>query len=104
MATSTAYVATSSRAMKHTCFMAYTADLYDTPSGHLDPGYEFESEVAATTTANVAHIIGTQSWTVCRDETGQKYEFTLTPEQYLNLSKPNASMPKKAVTQPSGGS
>jgi len=44
-----------------TCNSAYTTDLYDTPTGHLDSGYVLATSSSNTGT-NLAHIIGTQSW------------------------------------------
>jgi hypothetical protein len=75
--------------------MAYVADLYDTPSGHLDPGY-----VLSTTTGSgiLATRIGAQAWTDCQDADGNKYEFKLTPDEYAALAQPDAQMPQEIAT------
>jgi hypothetical protein len=76
--------------------MAYTSDLYDTPSGHLDPGYVLASD-AASTSPKVAHLIGTQSWVDCHDDRGSKYELKLTPEEYSNLGQTGGQLPSEMI-------
>lgn len=61
-----------------TCTSAYTANEYNTPSGHIAKG---------------ATAIGMQSWVNCNDEHGYTYEFKITPEEYAALASPNARMP-----------
>jgi hypothetical protein len=86
MGTTTAETATSTPAVQLTCTMAYTSDLYDTPSGHAAPG---------------ATVIGAQAWTDCHDDQGHTYEFKLAPEQYAALSGPGATMPQEILTESS---
>jgi hypothetical protein len=90
LAISTSSIATSSPANVSssappplTCTMAYTADLYDTVSGHAAPG---------------ANVIGTQAWTDCNDGDGNTYEFKITPEQYAALAEPDAQMPEEVAS------
>ena len=84
------------------CTWSYVSDLYDTPSGHLEPGY-YLNAVPATTTGKVAQKIGTQAWTVCNDEAGAPHEFTLTEQEYSDLAKPDATIPKKSILVPVSG-
>lgn len=82
---------------------AYTAALYDTPSGHLDPGYYLDAvptSATTTITGTVAHEIGTQSWVVCDDKQGNTHEFTMTADDYAKLALPDASMPQETVMEP----
>jgi hypothetical protein len=79
------------------CDSAYTADLYDTPTGHLDSGYVLATS-SADTEPNIAHLIGSQSWADCHDALGNVYEIKLTPEQYAALGQPGATMPKESLT------
>lgn len=65
------------------CTYAYTADLYNTPSGHKAPG---------------ATIVGTQSWTHCIDPEGNEYEFKTTPARYRALGDRDAEMPREYAT------
>jgi hypothetical protein len=65
------------------CSTAYTADLYDSASGHEEPG---------------ARIIGTQSWTLCTDSAGASYEFKITPAEYAALAAPDAAMPSEVAS------
>lgn len=76
----------TSTAISVQCSSAYTADLYDTPSGHLDPAYIPESQ-AASTSVKVAHLIGSQSWAGCRDDKGHTYELKITPDQYSTFGQ-----------------
>jgi hypothetical protein len=84
--------------------MSYTGDLYDTASGLLDPGYVLASTTpsATTTAGTVAHVIGTQSWTVCHDADNHTFEFKLTPDEYSALAQPGAGMPQESVMEPAG--
>ncbi|MBR0960892.1 hypothetical protein [Bradyrhizobium japonicum] len=91
-------IATSSEAVRLDCPMAYTADLYDTPSGHLDPGYSLDTGLG-TTTGQSAHKIGTQSWTVCHDAESHTYEFKIAPSDYSGLDQPGAEMIRETVTK-----
>lgn len=75
-------IATSTFPAELTCDMAYTADLYDTVSGHEEPG---------------AAVIGSQSWTVCKDEQGHAHEIKITPSEYGELALPRARMPRKTT-------
>jgi hypothetical protein len=79
--------------------MAYTADLYDTPSGHLDPTYKLASS-AGEVGALVAHIIGTQSWTVCHDSLGREFELKMPAQEYANLSHSDALIPSQDIDMP----
>jgi cytoskeletal protein RodZ len=79
-------ILTSSTTARYlTCTMAYTADLYDTPSGHLD-GYTIATgDSSFDSTHQVAHIVGSQSWTVCHNPQGQTFEFKIAPNTYNQL-------------------
>jgi hypothetical protein len=77
--------------------MAYTADLYDTPDGHLDPGYTLATSSSDTGT-NIAQIIGTQSWADCHDPSENIYEIKLTPTQYADLGQPGGALPQGSLT------
>ena len=81
------------------CRTSYVGDLYNTLSGHLEEGY-FLDFVPATTTGQVAQKIGTQAWAVCYDDAGIPHEFILTEQEYANLAKSNATMPKKSIMVP----
>lgn len=88
-------LATSTPSQPLVCDSAYVADLYNTPSGHLDAGY-----VLSTTTGPgiLAVRSGTQAWADCHDSSGNKYEFKLTSEEYAGLSRPNAQMPEEMAS------
>jgi hypothetical protein len=76
--------------------MAYTADVYDTPSGHLDGDYVLATGSSTIdSTLHVAHVIGTQSWTVCHNPQGQKFEFRMAPADYGKLSSQGAVIPDR---------
>lgn len=78
------------------CDMAYTAELYDTPSGHLDKEYTLATS-SESIGPQFAHILGMQSWAECKDVNGEKYEIKLTPQEYGDLGKPEALMPNKLL-------
>lgn len=71
--------------IKLNCGMAYTADLYDTRSGHEETG---------------AAIIGTQSWTVCKDSEDRTYEFKITSAEYDAFSLTDSAIPQKTLSIP----
>lgn len=60
------------------CLSAYTADLFNTRSGHA---------------AARAVKIGTQSWVDCTDAQGHKFEFKMSSDQYTSLAKRSVRMP-----------
>jgi hypothetical protein len=80
--------------VKLQCSQSYTADLYDTPSGHLDP---YVKPDVATTTDTVAHVIGQQSYTVCHDARGNVHEFPITAAEYAALAI--RGTPEKSVME-----
>lgn len=60
------------------CLSAYTADLFNTRTGHAAPG---------------AVKIGTQSWIDCTDARGHKFEFKMAADHYSSLARRSARMP-----------
>ena len=89
------------------CASAYTGPLYDTPSGHLDPGYYLNAIPTNTSststtpiTGTIAHLIGTQSWIICHDAQGNVHEIAITTQDYANLALPDAVMPEETVMEP----
>jgi hypothetical protein len=77
------------------CTQSYTTDLYDTPSGRLDPYVKPET---ATTSDTIAHVIGKQSHTVCHDARGNVHEFPITADEYAALAV--RGTPQKSVMEP----
>jgi hypothetical protein len=77
------------------CTQSYTTDVYDTPSGHPDP---YVKPSVATTTDTSAHIVGTQSFTVCHDARGNVHEFPITSQEYVALRV--RGTPQKSVMEP----
>lgn len=78
--------------------MAYTADLYDTPSGHLNGDYVLATGSSTfDSTHHIAHRIGTQSWTVCKNSNGQTFEFKMASGDYDNVAHHGASIGNKDV-------
>jgi hypothetical protein len=80
------------------CTSAYTSDLYDTPSGHLQPDYVLASE-AASTSLKVANVIGSQSWLNCHDDKGGTYELKITPAEYAGFGQTGGRMPLESIDQ-----
>jgi hypothetical protein len=75
------------------CSQSYTADLYDTPSGHVE--FTSSSGANASSTSVAANIIGEQSWTVCHDARGHVHKFKITADEYAALRV--RGMPQKSV-------
>jgi hypothetical protein len=80
--------------VKLQCSQSYTTDLYDTPSGRLDP---YVKPDVATTTDTVAQVIGQQSYTVCHDARGNVHEFPITSAEYAALAI--RGTPEKSVME-----
>jgi hypothetical protein len=76
------------------CSQSYTADLYDTPSGHPDP--YVKPEIATTTDTN-PRVVGQQSYTVCHDARGNVHEFPISAAEYAALSV--RGTPQKSVME-----
>lgn len=77
-------------------------DLYDTPSGNVDPGYYDASGTPpdmSTTTYKAAHKIGRQAYTLCADGTGNQFILPLTVAEYAALAAPDAGTPQKTVLE-----
>jgi hypothetical protein len=88
------------------CTAAYTADLYDTPSGHLDAGYSLADSLTSTSTtiasdktSLIAHKIGAQSWVMCSDRQGHKHEIAITAQTYADLANPDVMIPQMIVME-----
>lgn len=78
--------------------MAYTADLYDTPSGHLDGDYvQATGNQAFDTSHHIAHVVGSQSWTVCHNAQGQTFEFKMAPGDYDQVAHHGTSFVNRDI-------
>ncbi len=84
------------------CQSAYQDTLWDTPSGHMEPGYY--DVVGAQRTASgtpmtgtAAHVIGTGSWKKCADTQGKVYEVSITNAEYTGYGAKDAKISTASV-------
>ncbi len=86
------------------CVAAGTRDVYDTPSGNVDPGYYDPTRgIGSPTDATsgkssiVANVTGTEAFEICTDASKNQYKYPITQAQLDSFKASTQPLPSKSI-------